>query len=339
MPATDRRSGRPSLACGGAVPRLPRLPPGSGSIQLPTHVGDNLTLARALVRCGIAGPGDLDPLQPDPGAFVQKALLRSLAPYLRRAGDLGITVRVMPWRTYLLEFFCDSDTLRTDPRWVAVIQVEATHALAVEPVIRALGRKTGAALLSLVMTHSPLYANEGSELEWIIDGWRDCIPEDDSDREILRRGIRGQQELAQIEALLHEGAAARARGRTRPPRDVRRAAAVFEALGRKPSRPNSDQQAWDDLEDVEWSLPRPAIQLIWKAEGALDHAALQDEEYRMAGDQGQEPPDRIVLLDPGDPERLRDAWNSVIHTVRHTRATNRLLRRIEQNAAPPSPLR
>lgn len=322
-----------ALVPGGSQPgRLaprgpPPLPPLRGvPLQLALYHSQSalVDLAQAMVRQRVAQPGDWDPRNPTPGRIIERAVERTVEHFNRRVPDvLPITAFVRPWADVLDELFVED--VENESRWVLGLESDDTHRLRVAPLVAALGESAAAVVLSRLMQHTPLCTEGPNDLEWIIDGWFQAAAERGPEsREIGNRAKSATGLAKRINRLLGVGHAKSLE--ILPPGRVRRLLEMLQTLSR--TAPDANADAWRETDEVEWSLPRPVIHLVWDHGCALDHAI--DEAEFVNGQDGSHPmPQQMWLLDPNDPVDGPRTWSRWVHALRQVRVTTRLVQALE----------
>jgi hypothetical protein len=262
--------------------------------------------------------------------MIERAVERTVARLNRRTPDvLPVCGFIRPWADVLEEVFAESAA--GERRWVLGIDSAETHRLRAGPLVAALGEVAAGVVLDRLIRHAPLCTGGAEDLEWIIDGWYQTADEASEDgRQIQRRAEQATELSGRLDRLLGLGRSTPVD--VLPAGRVRRLVELLAALDRR-ALP-SDDTAWRETEDVEWSLPQPVLHLVWDQGCALDHA-LDEAEYLNAQDGSYPMPQQMWLLDPADPEGATCTWRRWVHALRQGAAAARLVGALETLAGSP----
>lgn len=319
-----RRAGPPPLAPGAGA-RLPTLCAVAPKIELDVQSQMILGAAVSMAEAGLARPGDWDAFRgdgpPSPYKLITNALhrlgTRCTAPM---AQQLDLTLNFLPFTELAGQLFEDPEE-PPGSTWVFNLESFTTIRIPVGELVKVLEpAATGVAIHGLT-THTPLYVGSGEDLEWIVDGWEP----DGSEPEILKKHNAAMAETAKISALWRNVRPADAAVLASMPLRLRRALFALRAY-RLPKweRPS----AWDRLQDAEWSMPMPIIQLIWTAGTGLDHAADEAEHFYEQGDGTPHRPQQMWLIDVSNAQHAREDWTYTRTLLRNIRASMRVVREL-----------
>lgn len=318
-----------TLLAPGAASRLPALE----SVRRrwvvrrqPVHV---LPAALSLARSGMVHPRDWDADDPTPAGLIENALTRIVGHYTARIGnEVQLSFTLRPYDA-LYEEVLHRQPEPGEARWIFILESHEALRIPIASLVESIGADAaGLALLTLV-NETPLHVDNDSDLEYIIESWGD-----DEDPDSQEKHRIATKEARQIEDILALGRSAGPAVLRQMPHRLRRAVCAMRAQRATPWERRVT--AWEELDEADWAMPYPVVQLIWTYETGLDHAADQSEFYHQQGGDGLLRPQQMWLLDPSDPHDAAEAWAHTRALFRSLRASTRLLRAILALVDPPT---
>lgn len=229
----------------------------------------------------------------------------------------------------LREEVVDNPADPNDGRWIFILESHESLRIPVASLVERIGASAAGLALRTLMDKTPMNVDNDSDLEYIIEGWGD--EEDPDSREKHRVAT---EEGARIDQILALGDSFDPAVLRQMPHRLRSAVRALRAQRKTPWERRVT--AWEELEDAEWTMPYPVVQLIWTADTGLAHAADQSEFYHTHGDGSLLRPQQMWLLDPSDPGDAAEAWAHTRALFRSVRAATRLLRALLAVVASPT---
>jgi len=283
-----------------------------------------MAVAELLVRHGAASPRDWDTATGSAPELIENAIERHVDHLNRGIADgWSVSAFVRPWSQFLAGM--ELDPAPDERRWALGLEAFDSFRLEVSPLVESIGTLGTAVVLHALETYSPVFVATPSELDWIIDGWRDNGHEETTEeaRLISERADAAAVLSQRIDDLVRHG--------SHTPRSAigdRRLRRFVDALAAlhltTPAQPRDGESPWEETSDVDWNLPLPVIQYVWSDECALNHAA-DEADFVAMQEGGFTQPQQLWLFDPYDEDGAWIVWRRWLHALRLLRAMSRIL--------------